>query len=276
MYSFTRRTHNVRAIMRRADLVLSRGCITEKQLLTLRLIFLVCGAANVGTMLTDTIHQSSPCTAITFSAVTYYFVLIYFATACSIHYWQRTLIARHAEYHISLLELSRDPGLGSTKLSKCEVCGKIAFVLTWVACIVNVTIMYLNHKYVLWDNGYGLACLCVICIETSLNRHTVDAHALLYALVFGTIYAGTVFCINLFDSCSASLIADLECAHSLNSTQQREWWQLHLLCDDYGLPWSQAAIFFGTMIVTSLCLWSVTSLRVQSLVHVSKTDGCIQ
>ena len=133
-------------------------------------MILLAAAGNTALLLGQ---DSVPCTACSFSSWTFSVVLLYFLLVLSIHYRQRTLIARHKEYHVSLLELSREPGLMSNTLTKRERCGQISFTLASVCSLANVCVLFANSHDAVADGGHDLVVFVLMCVELLLSRHKV-------------------------------------------------------------------------------------------------------
>jgi hypothetical protein len=198
--------------------------------------------------------------------VTYFEAATYFLLALSVHVSRRTLIARHSEYHVSLLELSRDPGLGSTALTKRERCVRLSFTLACVSSLANMCAMLINTRNVIAD-GVALTVLIIMFVETLLNRHTVGAFAFLQSVLFGVFFAGATFALNASGACSSYFRTHPDCGDPVNTAARNtsQWYDLHITCTNTrGSPpasWRPFSIFFGLLMGSCFLVWSTTSLR---------------
>ena len=190
----------------------SCGCVSERLLLAFRLLFLL-GATFCLLWPFLSFHPEpspskptpsppSACGVLSFPAVASIITVLYFILSLSIHYSHRTLIARHSEYHISLLELSRDPGLGSKALTKQERCGRLSFMLASVCSLANVCVLFFNTANLFADGGLAMSVLLIMLVETLLNRHTLRLVAFIQSAMFGLFYVAAIVALNFSGACN--------------------------------------------------------------------------
>ncbi len=262
----------------KADLVLGR-LVPERLLMALRLVFFLANAAalafaygsaagpGTGAGQPSALRQGG-CFSFVFATWALLAAVVYFALALSFHCKYRTLVARHFEYHESLLELSQDPGLGSTQFDARERVARIAWGLAAVACTVNL--LALSSGPVSFAPSpppeiYAAAAV-TIALEAVLNRHTLRIAVVFECLVLGILFCGATWAINGSGSCRAFF--------SVHNNATLPWYTLHEFegmweGDDPGSahtsPWMPYVALFGALLLSAAVMWCAAASRYHCL-----------
>jgi len=270
-----------------ADLVLPRCCLSERLLLLLRVCLLL---LNLSLLLyTFFLFERSErscwyCFFILFSTWSTLLSSCYFVLSVSIHVKYRTLVARHFEYHESLLDLSSDPGLETSELGTFEKWSVKFITAAFVTNTVNLFSLLMDPRLSSLSSQssqtsqlhLSLISMVTVAVEIMWNRYTLRARAVLEMLLLGLFYCFSCWVVNWTEACNIFQLTNQTTNQTTNHdiiiknsthTTHDVWYSLHVFEHVgvgsrflYVMPYF---FFFGALLVTGALSWFFTAIRFQ-------------
>ena len=260
-----------------ADLVLPRCCLSERLLLLPRSCLLLLSLSLL--LYTYFLFERSEkscwyCFLILFSTWSTLLSSCYFVLSVSIHVRYRTLVARHFEYHESLLDLSSDRGLETSELGTFEKWSVKFITAAFVTNTVNIFSLLMDPRLSSQSSQPSLLHLSLIsmvtvAVEMLWNRYTLRASAVLEMLLLGLFYCFSCWVVNWTEACNIFQLTNQTTNQTKNSSHTTfdVWYELHVF-EHVGvgsrfLHVMPYFFFFGALLMMGALSWFFTAIRFQ-------------